>query len=144
LGWRDVLWDKWYDDLVTTCTLQIGKKIAINFEFGNVEKVNFYLIYYRHKPCIKTWPCIWISRWCNCWFKVNTYNSVRWWLIITTTKCGCNSMGFNTKWRAPNSLKDSDVSPKQNNNEKTRNQGTFPGSQHFGGVERHVGALGWD
>jgi hypothetical protein len=25
------------DDLVTTCTLQIDKIIAINFDFGNVE-----------------------------------------------------------------------------------------------------------
>jgi len=42
------------DEVVATCTLQIGKKIAINFEFGNVEGVNFYLIYYKCKPCIKT------------------------------------------------------------------------------------------
>jgi hypothetical protein len=96
--WIDI-WDgemcfgiKGDDDLVDTCALEIDKKIAINFEFGNVEGVNFYLIYYRRKPCINTWPCIWISKWCNCWFKVNTCNSVRGWLIITTTKCGCSSL----------------------------------------------------
>jgi hypothetical protein len=42
------------DDLVATCTLEIGKNNVINFEFGNVEGVNFYLIYYRRKSCIKT------------------------------------------------------------------------------------------
>ncbi len=29
------------DDLVTTCTLQIDKIIAINFDFGNVEGWTF-------------------------------------------------------------------------------------------------------
>jgi len=29
-------------------------------------------------------------------------------------------------------------------NRRTRSRGTFPGLQHFGGVEGHVGAPGWD
>ncbi len=30
------------------------------------------------------------------------------------------------------------------NNERIRSRGTFPSSHNFGGVEGHVGALGWD
>jgi hypothetical protein len=30
------------------------------------------------------------------------------------------------------------------NNERVKNWGTFLSSQHFGGVEGRVGALGWD
>jgi len=30
------------------------------------------------------------------------------------------------------------------NNGRVRSQGTLPGSQHFGGVKGHAGALGWD
>jgi hypothetical protein len=30
------------------------------------------------------------------------------------------------------------------NNERARSRGTFPGLQHFGGVEGRAGALGWD
>jgi hypothetical protein len=30
------------------------------------------------------------------------------------------------------------------NNGRARSRGTFPGSQHFGGVEGRVGAPGWD
>jgi hypothetical protein len=30
------------------------------------------------------------------------------------------------------------------NNERVRSWGTFPGSQHFGGVEGRARALGWD
>jgi hypothetical protein len=39
-------------------------------------------------------------------------------------------------------LMDSMVSPKGENNRRTRSWGTLLGSQHFGGVEGRVGTLG--
>jgi hypothetical protein len=47
-------------------------------------------------------------------------------------------------WRAPNSLKDPNVSPKIEYNIKARSRGTLPGSQHLKGVEGRAGASGWD
>jgi hypothetical protein len=42
--------------------------------------------------------------------------------------------------RTFNSLRDSNVSPKLKNNERIRNQGTLPNSQHYKGVEGCAGA----
>ncbi len=47
-------------------------------------------------------------------------------------------------WRAPNSLKDFRYESQKKNNGRVRSRSTFPGSQHFEGVEGRVGAPGWD
>jgi hypothetical protein len=48
-------------------------------------------------------------------------------------------------WHTPNSLRDSNVNPKQKkNNGRVMSWGTLLGLQHFRGVEGRAGTPGWD